>query len=121
MNLMNLMLDAASEGDVVNTAYEAFIKVVNIVLPIIISVLLVFGIIYSIILGVNYSKAEDSEKREEAKKRLVGAIIGVVVAGVLVAIIWVVLNSGVVKNFFGNNAINPEQQVSSVVSGLLRK
>ena len=100
-----ISLLAANEGtttDVVNAGYQAFLKVVNIVFPVIIGVLLVFGMIYAIILGVNYAKAEDTEKREEAKKRLVGAIVGIVIAGVLVAIIWAVLanvNLGGLFNF----------------------
>ena len=103
--VVNLL--AANDGEaVVTTAFDAFMRVVNIVMPILLSVVLVFGIIYSIILGVNYAKAEDSEKREEAKKRLVGAVIGVLVAGVLVAIIWIVLGSGVIKGLFENGGIS---------------
>ena len=37
------------------------------------------GMIFVIILGVNFSKAESADKREEAKKRMINAIIGVVV------------------------------------------
>lgn len=36
------------------------------------------GSIYAIVLGVNMARAESTDKREEAKKRLVGVIIGVV-------------------------------------------
>ena len=37
------------------------------------------GMIFVIILGVNFSKAESADKREEAKKRMINAIIGVVI------------------------------------------
>lgn len=69
------------------------------------------GLIYSIVLGVNYSKAENAEKREEAKKRLVNTIIGFVVLLVLLVLLRVFTNNaeeisdwihGVVDN--ANNA-----------------
>ena len=60
------LLAAGNTTDVVNAGYQAFLKVVNIVFPVVLGVLLVFGMIYAIILGVNYAKAEDTEKREEA-------------------------------------------------------
>ena len=31
------------------------------------------------VLGINFSKAESADKREEAKKRMINAIIGIVV------------------------------------------
>lgn len=46
------------------------------------------GSIYAVILGVNYSKAEDPGKREEAKKRLVNAILGIVIMIALLIILW---------------------------------
>ena len=50
------------------------------------------GVIYAIILGINYIKAETPDKRKEAQSRLIGAIIGVIIiiAGIVVcnAIDW---------------------------------
>lgn len=45
------------------------------------------GSIYAIILGVNFSKAESADKREEAKKRMINAIIGLVVTMVLLILL----------------------------------
>ena len=45
------------------------------------------GSIYAIILGVNFSKAESADKREEAKKRFINAIIGVVVTIILLILV----------------------------------
>lgn len=94
VNIVNFLAaeSGSTGGDtVINEAYKSFLNVVNLIFPIVLGVLLVFGMIYSIILGVNYARAEDTEKREEAKKRLVGAIVGIVIGGVLVAIIWAIL------------------------------
>ena len=50
------------------------------------------GVIYAIILGVNYIKAETPDKRKEAQGRLIGAIIGVIIiiAGIVIcqAVDW---------------------------------
>lgn len=102
---INLLAADETQGvtKVVNEAYKSFLNVVNIVFPIILGVLLVFGMVYAIILGVNYAKAEDTEKREEAKKRLVGAVIGIVIALVLVAIIYAVLANVDLSNLFKVN------------------
>lgn len=115
--------DTGSDGgsgfeNVVNTAYNSFRDIIDIVLPIILGVVLVFGLIYSIILGVNYARAEDSNARDEAKKRLIGAIVGIVVALVLMAVIWLVLRSGVVENLF---PINTEESTSSAIIGMISK
>lgn len=61
-------------------------------LPILI---LVFAglIFYSILLGVNLARAETTEKREEAKKRLIWCIIGVVSIFVLMLIMVLVMNN----------------------------
>lgn len=56
----------------------------TLLLPLII-ILGVAGTIYAIILGVQYAKAESADKRDECKKRLVNAIIGLVI--ILVALI----------------------------------
>ena len=45
------------------------------------------GSIYAIVLGVNYSKAESADKREEAKKRMINAIIGIVVTLLLLILL----------------------------------
>ena len=45
------------------------------------------GAIFVIVLGVNFSKAESADKREEAKKRMINAIIGVVATLLLLILI----------------------------------
>ena len=63
----------------------------NIVSPVLI-VIGAAGVIYAIILGINYIKAETPDKRKEAQSRLIGAIIGVVIviAGIVIcnAVDW---------------------------------
>ena len=56
------------------------------------------GVIYAIILGVNYIKAETPDKRKEAQGRLIGAIVGVIIiiAGIVIcnSINWASLATG---------------------------
>jgi len=56
-------------------------------IPLII-VILAAGTIYAVILGVNMARADSTEKREEAKKRLINAIVGFGIIIVLLAIIY---------------------------------
>ena len=66
---------ATQIGDIIN----------NIVSPVLM-VIGSAGVIYAIILGVNYIKAETPDKRKEAQSRLINAIIGVIIiiAGIVI-------------------------------------
>ena len=58
-----------------------------------IAIILTIGIVYVIILGVNYAKAETSDKKEEAKKRIINAVVGVVIMLALIIILNVVVEN----------------------------
>lgn len=76
---------------------EKIVKPIDELFDVIIVPLLILigaaGTIYSIVLGVQYSKAESSDKREEAKKRLVNTIIGFVVVFVLLVVLRIFTNN----------------------------
>ena len=63
----------------------------NVLFPIII-VLASVGTIYAIYLGVMMAKAENAEKREEAKKRIINAVIALVIVVVLILLLQLFLN-----------------------------
>ena len=47
------------------------------------------GIIYAIVVGVKFARAEDKGQRDEAKQKLITVIIGIVVTAVLIALfLW---------------------------------
>jgi cell division protein FtsW (lipid II flippase) len=54
------------------------------------------GSIYAIVLGVNYSKAETADKREEAKKRMINAIIGLVLMVLLLIILQLFVDNATI-------------------------
>lgn len=49
------------------------------------------GSIYAIYLGINMARAEDASKRDEAKKRVVNAVISMVVVITLILLIQLVV------------------------------
>lgn len=65
-------------------------QIVDVIDGFMLPILLVIGTagsIFVIVLGVQFSKAESADKREEAKKRFINAIIGVVVTILLLILV----------------------------------
>ena len=87
MNLLNgLLYTNQFEG----TSYEfldPILKVLDEIIWPILIVLASVGTIYAIYLGVMMAKAENAEKREEAKKRIINAVIALVIVVVLVLLL----------------------------------
>ena len=77
----------------------------NIINPILILVATA-GIIYAVVVGVKFAKAEDKGARDEAKQKLITVIIGIVVTAVLIALFFwlqaaLLSNSIGIDNWFG--------------------
>lgn len=82
-------------------ALATFRDVMKIIMPIVFAVVLGMGVIFSIKLGINYAKQETTEKREEAKKRLVGAVVGFGIGILAAAICWILFtNESVLNSIF---------------------
>ncbi|MBQ2863917.1 MAG: hypothetical protein IJE91_00445 [Clostridia bacterium] len=69
------------------SVFEPVVEILDAMLVPILILIGTAGSIYAIILGVNFSKAESSDKREEAKKRMINAIIGLVVTILLLILL----------------------------------
>jgi hypothetical protein len=67
------------------------LNVMNMVSLIVMIAVGAAGTLYSIVLGVNLARAEDAEKREAAKKRLIWAIVGLGSIVVLALLIFLLL------------------------------
>ncbi len=63
--------------------YTIVNSVMTIVIPIL-AIISAAGILWAIVLGVQMARADSTEKREEAKKRLIGLIVGIVILVVLI-------------------------------------
>jgi hypothetical protein len=65
----------------------AFGDLVKFILGPILSIIGVAAVIYAVVLGFNYAKAQDASEREKVKGRLIGAVVGgvIIVAGAVLA------------------------------------
>ena len=70
--------------------------VMGVITPVLI-VAAVAGILYAIVVGVKFVKAEDKSQRDEAKQKLITVIIGIVVTIVLI-ILFVFLANNIGPN-----------------------
>lgn len=61
--------------------------IINIINPILILVA-VAGIVYAIVVGVKFAKADEKNERDEAKQKLIYVIVGIVVTGLLIALFY---------------------------------
>lgn len=68
----------------INTLTGALTTVIN---PILI-LAATAGIIYAIVVGIKFVKAEDKSQRDEAKQKLITVIIGIVVVFALIALFY---------------------------------
>ena len=97
--------DGAASGDVESNlligTWNTFFKYFKLIMPILIAVVLVIGMVYAIIIGVQFAKAEETDARDKAKNRLINVIIGVVVAAILMIVIWAVIPVILGGNLFG--------------------
>lgn len=89
---MNRMLEAPWVEQLVS-------GIMSIINPVLI-IASVAGIIYAVVVGIRFVKADDKSARDEAKQKLVIVITGIVVTIVLIALFfWL-------QNALRNNMIN---------------
>ena len=82
---MNMLMAVNTGIGWLDTLVSTVISLIN---PILI-VVAVAGIVYSIVVGVRFVKADSKDEREEAKQKLIYTIVGIVVALILiVAFYW---------------------------------
>lgn len=94
------LLAANEEASIANQAFESFTKIVNIILPVLMSLLLLLGMFYGITLGVKYAKAEEEEDKKKARGALINVVVGVLIAIVFVAVVEIILNQNFVARLF---------------------
>ena len=104
LSMARLLSTGVTKVDDLDSLATNFQMVIKTILGPILSIISVAGVIYAIVLGFNYAKAQDASEREKVKGRLIGAVVGAVImiAGAVLcfAIDWVsIFNSfgGTVK------------------------
>ena len=108
MNLFSLaagfgaLLGAGTETEI---AYQILDYVEIALIPIMI-IVGAAGIIYAIYLGVNLARADSADKRQEAKSRMINAIIGLVSIFVLILLMFLFI-ANIDAIFGGFNSETP--------------
>lgn len=90
----------AGVSGLTETLSTTFTDVMKIVMPIIFGVVTAMGVFFAVKLGIAYAQTETTEKREEAKKRLVGAVVGFGIGIVAAALMWWLFTSNLIANLF---------------------
>lgn len=94
------LTSGAGIDELTGTAYNTFKGIMKIVMPIVLAAVLALGVFFCLKLGIAYAKTEKTEDREEAKKRLVGAIIGFGIGIVGAAVMWILFTSNALDSLF---------------------
>ena len=97
--LLNLL------GATISGTYAFLQPVVNAIsdlLPPALIIVATAGSIYAVYLGVIMAKAEDQGKRDEAKKRVINAVLALVVIVVLILLLNIFVNN--LSNWIGVDA-----------------
>ena len=81
MNIGTILADAPQWATTLSNALK------NVINPILILVATA-GIIYAIVVGIKFVKAEDKGQRDEAKAKLISVIIGIAVTAALIALFY---------------------------------
>ncbi len=89
-NIAMLLGDvAAYEKEALPQWLQALLTTVKNVINPILVVVATAGILYAIVVGVKFVKADSKDEREEAKQKLITVIIGIVVTIVLIVVfVW---------------------------------
>ncbi len=87
MNMLGEDTEITNPQSFYKKVFEPVVEILDAMLVPILILVGTAGSIYAIILGVNFSKAESADKREEAKKRMINAIIGLVVTILLLILL----------------------------------
>jgi len=112
MKLLGLLRFLGDANDVFKTddtatAAPSFVQnilnpvfgVLKWLLPVIMILIGLVGIIYSIVLGLNFAKAESSDQRDAAKKKLISVVIGVLVIIIAILLVYIFIYN--VYDIFG--------------------
>ena len=80
-------------GDAISDSSKQIVNVINNVVTALLAIAGACVAIYAIVLAIQFFRADSAEKREEAKKRLIYAIIGLVAAVVIIVVTRFVLDN----------------------------
>lgn len=80
-----LAIDEVQASEMVSPVME----IIQVFLPVILTLVATVGFIWCIVLGVKYAKSTDPQEHQQAKKSLMNAIIGFVLIFVLMLVLHI--------------------------------
>lgn len=80
-----LAIDEVQASEMVSPVME----IIQVFLPVILTLVATVGFIWCIVLGVKYAKSTDPQEHQQAKKSLINAIIGFVLIFVLMLVLHI--------------------------------
>ncbi len=83
-NFVNLLAITSTD---INGILKPVTDLINAAVPALLALVAAIGMVWCIVLGVKYAKADDPQEHEKAKKALINAIIGFVLIFVLLAVL----------------------------------
>lgn len=105
-NVAMLLADKVDGNVAIPGWLDTIIKAVQRVIGPILIVAATAGILYAIVVGIKFVKADTKDEREEAKQKLITVIVGVVVTLLLiVAFYWLAyaIRTGIIEFNFWND------------------
>ncbi|MBR1988047.1 MAG: hypothetical protein IKA36_03300 [Clostridia bacterium] len=94
---MNTLLSTLLEKTTTDTWVDELTGALRKLITPILALLAAAGVIYAIVVGIRFVKADDKSARDEAKQKLITVIIGIGVTLVLIALfLW--LSSALTKD-----------------------
>ena len=85
--MKNLMLALAIDEVQANEMVSPIMELIQVFIPVILTLVATVGFIWCIVLGVKFAKATDPQEHEQAKKSLINAIVGFVLIFMLMLIL----------------------------------
>lgn len=85
MNLLNIL---AASGDQAANAVDPLYDAISTIGPYALGVVTLLGLIYGVIVGVRFARAEDTKERAALQKVLVNGVIGFVAVIILLGILY---------------------------------
>ncbi len=83
-NFVNLLAITSTD---ISSILKPVTDLINAAVPALLALVAAIGMVWCIVLGVKYAKADDPQEHEKAKKALINAIIGFVLIFVLLAVL----------------------------------
>ncbi len=81
-------VDAEQNSEWIQNISASIQSIVNVIVWPVITIVATIGVVYAIVLGVNYAKAESSDDRENAKKRIINVVVGALLMIVLMIALY---------------------------------